>query len=162
MARFSFSAFRSVSLEEARETQDDGGGEDPAHDDEKHTPPLRSAVCYPGITHVEADNGKQEVEGIEEGLKGWWDGRLTGGCQVTPVDISEEDRAEGQEEDQPQRGQPRAVAVAHRRVEQPPPHPAGEVASRGPAALLGDEDAAGVLVMPGAAVDSSKLVVDLR
>ena len=27
-----------VSLEEARETQDDGGGEDPAHDDEDHTP----------------------------------------------------------------------------------------------------------------------------
>ena len=48
----------SVSLEEARETEDDGGGEDPAHDDEDHTPHLRGAVRDPGISHVETDDRK--------------------------------------------------------------------------------------------------------
>jgi hypothetical protein len=61
----------SVSLEAARETVDDGGGEDPAHENENHPPDLRGPVRYPGITHMGADNGKEEVEGIEEGLECW-------------------------------------------------------------------------------------------
>src|SRR3974377_2454290 len=75
----------SVSLQEARETQDDGGGEDPAHDDEDHTPPFRGTMRYPGITHVEADYGQQEVEGVEERLERWRDVRLVGGGEVTAV-----------------------------------------------------------------------------
>ncbi len=74
--------FTSVSLKEACETQDDGGSENPAHDNLDHTQPLRETVRYPSITQVEAGDGKEEVQGIEEGLEGWLDIRLVGGCQV--------------------------------------------------------------------------------
>src|SRR5260370_26448865 len=84
-----------VSLEDAREAEDDGGGEDPAQDDEDHTPDLRGTVRYPGITYMEADDGKQEVEGIEEGLEGCRDVRLTGGGQAAPGgNISEKEIAD--------------------------------------------------------------------
>ena len=48
----------SVSLEEARQAQDDSGGEYPTHDDEDHTPHLRGAVRDPGIAYVETDDRK--------------------------------------------------------------------------------------------------------
>ena len=80
----------SVSLEQARKAQDDGGGEDPAHDDEDHTPHLSGTVRDPGIALVEAHDRKQEVEGVEERLEGWLDVRLVGGGQVAPVDRAEE------------------------------------------------------------------------
>src|SRR5713101_7652810 len=67
-----------ISLDKARETRHDGGCEDPAHDDEEHTPPLRRTVRYPAITLVEARDGQQQVEGVQEGLEGWR-GRLVGG-----------------------------------------------------------------------------------
>ena len=75
----------SVSLEQARQAQDDCAGEDPAHDDEDHTPHLRGAVRDPGIAYVEADDRKQEVEGVEERLEGWLDVGLVGGGQLTPT-----------------------------------------------------------------------------
>jgi hypothetical protein len=56
----------SVSLQEARQTQDDSGGEDPTHNDEDHTPYLRGAVHDPGIAYVETDDRKQEVESTEK------------------------------------------------------------------------------------------------
>ena len=59
----------SVSLEQAREAQDDGGGEDPAYDDSDDTPNLPRTVCEPGITHVEAHDGKEEFQRIEERLE---------------------------------------------------------------------------------------------
>ena len=89
--------FTSVSLEEPCETRHDGGGEDPAHDDEAHTPPLSSTVRYPGITHMEAHDGKEEVQGIEERLEGWLDIWLVGRDQVTSGEIiSKEKSAEDQ------------------------------------------------------------------
>ncbi len=61
--------YASVSLQEACETQHDGCGKDPAHDDEDHTPILRYTVRYPGIAYIEIDDRKEEIQGIEEGLK---------------------------------------------------------------------------------------------
>jgi hypothetical protein len=54
-------------------------------------------VRYPSITQVEADDGKEEVQGIEEGLERWLDVRIVGGSQVAPRDIPEEDSAEDHE-----------------------------------------------------------------
>src|SRR5437773_1168111 len=101
----------SVSLEQARKAQDDGGGEDPAHDDEDDTPHQRGSVCYPCIAYMETDDREQEVEGVEERLEGWLDIRLIGGGQVTPVDISKQESAEDQQPGQPQGSQPCSVAV---------------------------------------------------
>ena len=152
----------SVSLEQARQAQDDGGGEDPAHDDEDHAPHLCGPVRDPGIAYVETDDWKQEVEGVEERLEGWLDVRLVGGSQLAPVDRAEEPGAEDQEAGQPESSQPCAVAVAHQTIEHVSSYPPRQVALGETAALLGDKDASGVVVMPGAAVDSSELVVDLR
>src|SRR6266568_2631485 len=84
----------SISLEQARQAQDDGGGEDPAHNDEDRTPHLRRIVRNPGIAYVETDDRKQEVQSIEEGLKGWLDVRLVGRSQLAPVHRAEEPGAE--------------------------------------------------------------------
>src|SRR6266702_4515588 len=84
----------SISLEQARQAQDDGGGEDPAHDDEDHTPHLSGAVRDPGIAYMETDDRKQEVERIEKRLEGRLDVRLVGGGQLAPVHRAEEPGAE--------------------------------------------------------------------
>lgn len=153
----------SVSLEKAAETQHDGGGEDPADDDEAHAPNLRGTVRDPGIAHVEADDRKQEVEGIEERLEGWLDGRLVGRGQVPQGEkISKEVGAQDQQPGQPEHGLPRAIAVPHQGIEDIAPNLVDEVAFGGPAALLSNEDAPGVLVTAGGTVDGSELLVDLR
>jgi len=74
-----------LTFNKARQAQDDGGGEDPAHDDEDHTPHLRGTVRDPGIAYVEADYREQEVEGIDNRLEGWLDVRLVGWGQLAPV-----------------------------------------------------------------------------
>lgn len=78
-------AAHSISLEQARQAQDDGGGGDPAHDDEDHTPHLSGAVHDPGIAYVETDDREQEVEGVEERLEGWLNVGFVGRSQLTPT-----------------------------------------------------------------------------
>jgi hypothetical protein len=100
----------SISLEHARKTQDGSGGEVPAYDDEGHTPNLRGTVRYPGIADMEVDDRKEEVKGIESGLKGWLDAiRLVGGGQIAQVvGIVEEENTDDPEHDYPNQGRPRA------------------------------------------------------
>lgn len=98
---------------------------------------------------------------VEERLERWRDGRLTGGGKVTAVDRAEEPGAKDQEADQPESSQPRTVAVSHQTIEDVSPQPPHQVTFGETAALLRDEDASGVLVMAGAAIDGGELVVDL-
>ena len=82
--------------------------------------------------------------------------------QLASVHGAEEPGAKDQEPNQPESSQPRAVAVPHQSIEDVSSYPPRQVALGEAAALLSDEDASGVLVMPGAAVDGGELVVDLR
>ena len=131
------------------------GGEYPSGGDEGVCQPLGWPVGGVGVAEPEGADGDEQVEGVGEGV----DGRYRAAGQLMRV----VDGIDGDEQDgEPDRGEPGPVSVADGRVEQTARDTAGGGEGRSLVPLLGEQDAADVVVVSGAPVVGGELLVGLR